>query len=679
MKGSECIMRELKVGLAGNPNVGKTTVFNQLTGMHQHVGNWPGKTVEMAEGNFTHGDYRYDIIDLPGNYALSAHTIEEIVSRDFIVDDSSDAIINVVDAANLERNLYLTVQMMELGANLVLAVNMNDFARKRGHIIDMELMQELLGFPVVEINAKNAGGFDKLLTTVERVAANPKDTSEKLSYGNDIKGHLMDLQELIEKDSDLLDVPSIWTAVKLLERDTIVIDKVKDSSNGSRIMAEVDKVSRHLYDVYNESPEEVIANSRYAFIDGLVAEAVDKPDVEMETTSDKIDKIVTNRILAPFIFVIIMFAMFQLTFTIGTPFELLIQSFFSILTHAISSYMPHGILTSLICNGIIAGVGVVVGFLPMIVLMFLFLSILEDCGYLARAAFTLDMVMHKVVGLHGKAFIPMILGFGCGVSAIMATRTMENEGDRILAMMLVPFMSCTSRLPIYIIFIGAFFSQHQGVVLLGIYLLGIAVALIVAAILKRTMFKGLSSPFVMELPTYKVPSLKGILLHTWEKVKDFLKKAGTIILLCSVILWALQNIFPWGGTNPKMSLLGIIGSFFAPIFAPLGFGTWQAAVAIIAGLASKEVVVATFGTLAGMDSNDHARITNLIHDTFTPLSALSFMAFTLLYTPCIAAIGTIKQETNSYKWPLIMCAITLISAYVVSFLIFQIGTLMGFG
>ena len=672
-------MRELKVGLAGNPNVGKTTVFNQLTGMHQHVGNWPGKTVEMAEGNFTHGDYRYDIIDLPGNYALSAHTIEEIVSRDFIVDDSSDAIINVVDAANLERNLYLTVQMMELGANLVLAVNMNDFARKRGHIIDMELMQELLGFPVVEINAKNAGGFDKLLTTVERVAANPKDTSEKLSYGNDIKGHLMDLQELIEKDSDLLDVPSIWTAVKLLERDTIVIDKVKDSSNGSRIMAEVDKVSRHLYDVYNESPEEVIANSRYAFIDGLVAEAVDKPDVEMETTSDKIDKIVTNRILAPFIFVIIMFAMFQLTFTIGTPFELLIQSFFSILTHAISSYMPHGILTSLICNGIIAGVGVVVGFLPMIVLMFLFLSILEDCGYLARAAFTLDMVMHKVVGLHGKAFIPMILGFGCGVPAIMATRTMENEGDRILAMMLVPFMSCTSRLPIYIIFIGAFFSQHQGVVLLGIYLLGIAVALIVAAILKRTMFKGLSSPFVMELPTYKVPSLKGILLHTWEKVKDFLKKAGTIILLCSVILWALQNIFPGGGTNPKMSLLGIIGSFFAPIFAPLGFGTWQAAVAIIAGLASKEVVVATFGTLAGMDSNDHARITNLIHDTFTPLSALSFMAFTLLYTPCIAAIGTIKQETNSYKWPLIMCAITLISAYVVSFLIFQIGTLMGFG
>ena len=678
MKDGECIMRDLVVGLAGNPNVGKTTVFNQLTGMHQHVGNWPGKTVERAEGTFTHGNYSYDIIDLPGNYALSAHSIEEIVSRDFIVDDNSDVIINVVDAANLERNLYLTVQMMELGANLVLAVNMNDFARKKDYIINLELMEELLGFPVIEINAKNADGFEELLTSVERMAENPKDASEKLSYGNDIKGHLMDLQALIEQDSSLMDVPSIWTAVKLLERDTIVIDKVQQSLKGSEIMVEVDRVSKHLYDVYNEGPEEVIANARYAFIDGLIAEAVDKPEFEKETTTDKIDKIVTNRILAPFIFVIVMWLMFQLTFTIGSPFEKLIQMLFAMLNHTLASYLPHGIITSLVCDGILGGVGVVVQFLPMITLMFLFLSILEDCGYLARAAFTLDMVMHKVVGLHGKAFIPMILGFGCGVPAIMATRTMENEGDRILAMMLVPFMSCTSRLPIYLIFIGAFFSEHRGIVLLSVYLLGIAAALVVAAILKRTLFKGLSTPFVMELPTYKLPSLKGIILHTTEKVKGFLKKAGTIILICSVILWLLQNIFPWGGKNPQMSLLGIIGSFFAPLFAPLGFGTWQAAVAIIAGLASKEVVIATFGTLAGMESNDQEGITNLIHDTFTPLSALSFMAFTLLYTPCVAAIGAIKQETNSFKWPLIMCAITLITAFIVSFLIFQIGTLMGF-
>ncbi len=672
-------MGELIVGLAGNPNVGKTTVFNQLTGMRQHVGNWPGKTVERAEGSFKHGSYDYDIVDLPGNYALSAHSMEEIVSRDFIVDDDSDVIINVVDAANLERNLYLTVQMMELGANLVMALNMNDFAKKKDHIIDIKLMSELLGFPVVEVNAKTKDGFDKLLSIVEKQSKKHIDTSKKLSYGNDIKGHLMDLQELIEQDNNLMDVPSVWTAIKLLEKDSIVIEKVQGSSKSSQIFAEVDKVSKHLYDVYNESPEEVIANARYAFIDGLIAESVKKPAVEKETTTDKIDKIVTNRILAPFIFIIIMWAMFQLTFTIGAPFQDMVGGFFDALKETVGGYISNELLSSFICDGIIGGVGGVLEFLPIIILMFLFLSILEDSGYLARAAFTLDIIMHKVVGLHGKAFIPMILGFGCGVPAIMATRTMENEGDRMLAMMLVPFMSCTARLPIYGIFIAAFFAENQGNMLLVIYLLGIVVALIVAAILKRTLFKGLSTPFVMELPTYKIPSIKGVLLHTWEKVKGFLRKAGTIILACSIALWILQNIYPWGGTDPQMSLLGIIGSVISPIFAPLGFGTWQAAVAIIAGLAAKEVVVATFGTLAGMEEDDEEGITNLIHDTFNPLSAFSFMAFTLLYTPCFAAIGAIKQETNSYKWPLTMCAITLVTAYIVSFLIFQIGGLAGFG
>lgn len=672
-------MTELIVGLAGNPNVGKTTVFNQLTGMRQHVGNWPGKTVERAEGHFKHGSYDYEVIDLPGNYALSAHSMEEIVSRDFIVDNESDVIVNVVDAANLERNLYLTVQMMELGANLVVALNMNDFAKKKEHIINIDLMSELLGVPVVEINAKTKDGFEELLATVERQSKNPIDSSEKLSYGNDIKGHLMDLQSVIEQDNNLLDVPSVWTAVKLLEKDTIVIEKVHGSSKSSQIFAEVDKVSKHLYDVYNEGPEEVIANARYAFIDGLIAEAVQKPAVEKETMTDKIDKIVTNRLLAPFIFIIIMWVMFQLTFTIGAPFQDMIDEAFGALGEFVAGFIANEYLSSFICDGIIGGVGGVLTFLPIIILMFLFLSILEDCGYLARAAFTLDKLMHKIVGLHGKAFIPMILGFGCGVPAIMATRTMENEGDRMLAMMLVPFMSCTARLPIYAIFIGAFFAENQGTMLLAIYLLGIVVALIVAAILKRTIFKGLSTPFVMELPTYKIPSIKGILLHTWEKVKGFLRKAGTIILACSIVLWAL-SIFPLGVEYGSAdSILGMIGSVIAPIFAPLGFGTWQAAVAIIAGLAAKEVVVATFGTLAGMEEDDEEGITSLVHDTFTPLSAFSFMAFTLLYTPCFAAIGAIKQETNSYKWALTMCGITLITAYIVSFLIYNVGLLAGFG
>ena len=473
-------------------------------------------------------------------------------------------------------------------------------------------------------------------------------------------------------------VPSVWTAVKLLEKDTIVIDKVQHSPQGSKIMVEVDKVSKHLYDVYRDGPEEVIASARYAFIDGLVAEAVSKPAVEKETMTDKIDKVVTDRILAPFIFLIILWLMFQVTFTVGAPFQDLISQLFDSLSAWVGTFLGGGLLESFVCDGIIGGVGGVLTFLPIIILMFLFLSILEDCGYLARAAFTLDKIMHKIVGLHGKAFIPMILGFGCGVPAIMATRTMENEGDRMLAMMLVPFMSCTARLPIYAIFVAAFFSDNGGNVLLAIYLLGIVVALVVAAILKRTMFKGLSTPFVMELPTYKVPSVKGALLHTWEKVKGFLRKAGTIILVCSIILWALQNIYPWGGNDPQMSLLGMIGTTIAPIFAPLGFGTWQAAVAILAGLSAKEVVVSTFGTLAGMEGDDEAGITHLIQNSFTPLSGFSFMAFTLLYTPCIAVIGAIKNETNGYRWALTMCGITVVTAYIVSFLIYNIGLLVGF-
>jgi len=672
-------MTELIVGLAGNPNVGKTTVFNRLTGMRQHVGNWPGKTVERAEGHFKHGSYEYDVIDLPGNYALSAHSMEEIVSRDFIVDDDSDVIINVVDAANLERNLYLTVQMMELGANMVMALNMNDFAKKKDHIIDIPLMSELLGFPVIEISAKDGDGFEELLTTVEKQSSNPIDSSAKLSYGDELKEHLGDLQSLIEKDSNLLDVPSVWTAIKLLERDSIVIEKVQKSSQSSAIMTEVDKVAGHLHDLYDEGAEEVVANARYAYINGLMAEAVKRPAVEKETTTDKIDRIVTNRFLAPIIFILIMFLLFHLTFTIATPFCDFIDEWFAWFGEYLAGAVGNEILGSFLQDGIIGGVGGVLVFLPQIILMFLFLSILEDSGYLARAAFTLDKIMHSIVGLHGKAFIPMILGFGCGVPAVMATRTMENESDRLLSMMLIPFMSCTARLPIYSIFIGAFFAANEGLILLSIYLLGIVVALIVAGILKRTMFKGMSAPFVMELPTYKVPSLKGVLLHTWDKTKGFLRKAGTIILGSAIIIWILSSV-PFGVEyGSQESVLGMIGSAIAPIFAPLGFSTWQAGIAILTGLVAKEVVVSTFTTLGGLEEDDEEGTISLVHDLFTPLSAYSFMAFCLLYVPCFAAIGAIKQETNSWKWPLTMAGITFVTAYIVAFLIYNVGLLAGFG
>ncbi len=686
-------MTKLIVGLAGNPNVGKTTVFNQLTGMRQHVGNWPGKTVEKAEGHFKHGEYEYEVVDLPGNYALSAHSMEEIVSRDFIVDENSDVIVNVVDAANLERNLYLTVQMMELGANMVMALNMNDFAKKKEHHINIDLMSELLGFPVIEINAKTKDGFEELLTTVEKQSKKPIDSSKKLSYSNDIKGHLSEIQEVIEKDKNLLDIPSVWTAVKLLEKDTIVIEKVQKSEYGSEILVKVDKVSKHLHDVYKEGPEEVIANARYAFIDGLTAEAVKKPAVEKETTTDKIDKIVTNRILAPIIFVIVIFLLFHLTFTISAPFCDAIDGFFGWLGPYIAENIGNEVLGSFISDGLIGGVGGVLVFLPQIIVLFLLLSILEDSGYLARAAFTLDIIMHKIVGLHGKAFIPMILGFGCGVPAIMATRTMENESDRLLAMMLIPFMSCSARMPIYLMITSVFFTAipvfsigpfvltQESLVVTCMYLLGIVVALIVAAILKRTMFKGMSAPFVMELPTYKIPSVKGVLLHTWEKTKGFLKKAGTIILIATIVIWILSSV-PFGVEYASAdSALGMIGTAVAPIFAPLGFGEWQAGIAIVTGLVAKEVVVSTLGTLAGIEDveGDTDAMDAMVASLFTPLSAISFMAFTLLYIPCFAAIGAIKQETNGFKWPLIMSGITLVTAYIVSFIIYNVGLLAGFG
>ena len=670
-------MSEIIVGLAGNPNVGKTTVFNQLTGMRQHVGNWPGKTVEKAEGKFNFNTAQFNIIDLPGNYSLSAHSIEEIISRDFIVDESSDVIINIVDAANLERNLYLTVQMMELNANLVIALNMNEFARKKEHHIKIKKMSKLLGIPIIEINARKKEGFDKLLKTVEKQAKKPIQTSEKLVYGEELNEHLKDIQKLIKKEKTLSNAPSFWTAIKLLENDEIIIKKVENTESNKSIIQEVKKVKKHLKNVYCESPEEIIANARYAFIDGLIKETVSKPEIEKPTITDKIDKIVTNRILGIPIFLAILYIMFQIVFVVGAPFQELLEQGFDILKELVLQTFGETFISSLIANGIINGVGSVLTFLPQIILMFLIISILEDSGYLARAAFVMDKLMHKLVGLHGKAFIPMILGFGCGVPGILATRTMENESDRLLTMMILPFMSCTARLPVYTLFISAFFSAYQGQILFAIYLIGIGIAILVAFILKRTMFKGMSTPFVMELPTYKIPSLKGVLIHTWEKTKGFIKKAGTIILLAAIIIWILASI-PIGVTyGAQESVMGQIGTIISPIFSPLGFGEWQASVSLLFGVVAKEVVIGTLGSIFGVGT-EGIGIENAIQTIFTPLTAFVFMIFVLLYVPCFATLGAIKQETNTWKWPITMVLITTITAYIISFIVYRIGLLIGF-
>ena len=672
-------MANLKIGLAGNPNVGKTTLFNNLTGLNQHVGNWPGKTVEKAEGHYNYNNNRVDVIDLPGNYALSAHSIEEIVSRDFIVDEDSDVIVNIIDASNLERNLYLTVQMMELGANLVVALNMNKFAQDKGYTIDAKKLSDLLGVPVVEIEANSKIGKDQLLKTIEEAAKNPVNTVNRLSYGPELFDHLNELQTAIEEDKNLSDVPSRWIAIKLLEDDEIILDRIEDSSKRNNILYTTEKVKKHFKDIYNESSEEVIANARYAYIEGLLKEVLTKPATEKKTLTDKIDSIVTNRLLGFPIFLIIMYLMFQITFTVAAPFQDMIDEGFGILGEMVAAALGDGMLTSFIVDGIIGGVGGVLVFLPQIILLFLIISFLEDSGYLARAAFVMDKVMHSLVGLHGKAFIPMILGFGCGIPGIMATRTMENEKDRLITMLIVPFMSCTARMPVYLLLVGAFFAAaDQTNVIFSLYVLGIVVAIIVAFILRKTLFDDMDAPFVMELPDYKLPTLRGILMHTAEKSWGFVRKAGTIILAAAIIVWILSS-FPAGVEyGSQESAIGMIGTAVAPVFAPLGFGSWQPAVALMFGLVAKEVVVGTVSSLFGV-AEEGAGIAAAMHGIFTPLTAYVFMVFVLLYIPCFAALGTIKQETGGWKWPLIMSVTTLITAYVVAFIVYMVGLALGFG
>lgn len=671
-------MANLKIGLAGNPNVGKTTLFNNLTGLNQHVGNWPGKTVAQAKGSYRHSGNEVDVIDLPGNYALSAHSIEEIVSRDFIVDEDADVIVNIIDAANIERNLYLTVQMMELGANLVVALNMNKYAQDKGYTINANKLSELLGVPVVEIEANSDIGKEELLKTIEEAANNPVNPSERLVYGAELKEHLAELQAVIEEDKNLLDVPSSWTAIKLLENDEIVGERIEGSSKRNNIVSETEKVKKHLQDIFGEGSEEVIANARYAFIDGLLKEALTKPDHAKTTISEKIDRIVTNRILGFPIFLIIMFEMFDIVVNVAAPFQDFIDGLFGMLGDWIIATLGETMLSSFLVQGLIGGVGGVLVFIPQIMLLFLIISFLEDCGYLARAAFVMDKLMHKFVGLHGKAFIPMLLGFGCGVPGIMATRTMENEKDRLITMLIVPFMSCSARMPVYLLLVGAFFAANQSLVIWSLYLIGILVAVIVALILRKTTFKQMDAPFVMELPDYKLPTIRGILMHTLEKSWGFIRKAGTIILVAAIVIWIL-SYFPAGVEyGSQDSMIGQIGQVVAPVFAPLGFGEWQPAVALVFGLVAKEVVVGTFSSLFGV-AEEGAAISAAMHGIFTPLTAYIFMVFVLLYIPCFAALGAIRQETGGWKYPLMMAGVTLVTAYVVCFIMYMAGLALGLG
>jgi ferrous iron transport protein B len=669
-------MEKIKIALAGNPNVGKSTLFNQLTGMRQHVGNWPGKTVEKKEGAFLYGDHELEVVDLPGNYSLSAYSIEEIVSRDYIVDEKPDVIVNVIDAANLERNLYLTVQMMELGANIVLALNMNKFASEKELEIKAKTLSQLLGIPVVKIEASDKTGREDLLNAIVKVSKKPNDVSNRLNYGKELSDHIKQLQEIVEENT-LSGAPSSWMAIKLLENDKVIIETVEKTLNGPNILSDVKRIQKHLMEVFGEDADEALADARYGFIAGLIKESVKKPKIDKITRSEYIDRFVTNKYLGIPIFLFIMWLTFQITFTVGAPFQEIVETFFGWLGETTASIMGTNWFSSLIVDGIIGGVGGVLVFVPIIFLLFLMLSLLEDSGYLARAAFVMDKFMHKIVGLHGKSFIPMILGFGCCVPGIMATRTLENEKDRLLTMLIVPFMSCSARLPVYALFAAAFFTAYQGWVIFSIYILGMIVAILMASIFKKTIFKGMSAPFVMELPPYRRPTIKGALIHTWERGYLFIKKAGTIIFALSVVIWVLSSLPMGVNYASQASVTGQLGTAIAPVFAPLGFGEWQPAVSLVFGVLAKEVVVSTFGTIYGV-GEDGGGIMMALHDTFSPLAAYSFMGFVLLYIPCFATVATIKRETNSWKWPIFTVLYTTVVAWGVSFIIYQGGSLLGF-
>lgn len=664
-------VKKMKIALAGNPNSGKTTVFNNLTGGRQHVGNWPGVTVEKKEGIFTHDGHEITVIDLPGIYGLTAYSMDERIARDFLLREKPDAVVVVIDASNLERNLYLVTQLLELGLHVILDLNMMDMVRSKGIEINTEKLSAVLGIRVIQTVAHRGGGMEELKEAIVKLSSEKAD-SFKIDYDQDIEEEIQALQ----KAAGLPGYPSRWVAIKLLEGDAEILKKVANSKVGPLVRESQAKLERHLgYDL-----ETALVERRYAFLSGLVKEATRKRLGVMERLdiSDRLDRILVNRYAGIPIFLAMMWLVFQLVFTLGAPLADGIDAFMGWLGEGVSSGIrsiggPQW-LSSLLSDGIIGGVGSVLVFLPNIMLLFLAIAILEASGYMARAAFVMDRFMHAL-GLHGKSFIPMLIGFGCNIPAIMATRTLESNKDRILTILVNPLMSCSARLPIYILFAGAFFSHHQGLVIFSLYLMGIALAVIVARIFKGVFFRGEAAPLIMELPLYRLPTLKGVIVHMWQRSSLFLRKAGTIIFFGVVLIWALASL-PFGVEYASQeSVIGMVGSAFAPLLKPAGFGFWQAGVALLFGILAKEVVVGTLGTLYGVEG---AGLIDVIQNQFTPLSAYAFMVMSLIYIPCIAAIATIKRETN-WRWTLLAVGYSLVLGWILPFMIYQGGTLLGLG
>lgn len=664
------------LALVGNQNCGKTTLFNQLTGSNQHVGNFPGVTIEHKIGQII-GWKNYDLVDLPGIYSIRPYSGEEKVSRDFIIERKPDAIINIVDATNIERNLYLTLQLIEMGKPMVLALNMMDELLGNHGSVDIQKLSDRLGIPVVPIAAAKNDGVDELMRVVAETAENAvKPRRIDFCSAGPVHRCIHTVSHVVEDHADKIGVPSRFAATRVIEEDAEIISALKLSDN------ELELIGHAVLEMENEGGLDrnaALAEMRYRFIEAVCSECVIKAQESKEMLrSVKIDKVLTNKYLAIPTFIAIMGFIFWMTFSVlgkwlSDLLALGINEVTALVDNALTAYGLNPVVHSLVIDGVFAGVGSMLSFLPIIVVLFFFLAILEDTGYMSRVAFVMDKLLRRI-GLSGRSFVPMLIGFfGCSVPAIMATRTLSSERDRKMTMLLIPFMSCSAKIPIYAVFTAAFFPDHRGLVMTCLYVFGMLVGIIAAKVLSKTAFTGKPVPFVMELPNYRMPSLKSVLLLMWEKAWDFIRRAFTVIFAATIVIWFLQhfdvrlNVVGEGSTD---SLLAIIGTWIAPVFAPLGFGDWRVATALLTGLMAKEAVISTLGVLMNVGANlGSAALGSL----FTLPSAVSFLVFCLLYTPCVAALAALRRELGSgVKTVLVMisqCCVAWLAAFCVYALI----------
>lgn len=658
--------------LAGNQNCGKTTLFNQLTGSNQHVGNFPGVTVDQKVGE-VRGEKDCSVVDLPGIYSIRPYTSEEIVTRDFILNEKPDGIINIVDATNIERNLYLTLQLIEMHIPMVLALNMMDEVRSNGGTIDISKMSEELGIPVVPISAVKNEGIDELLQTALRVAKG-KEYPKVYDFcpSGPVHRCIHSVCHQIEDHAERAGISTRFAATKLIEDDPSIAEKLALSQN------ELELVEHSIIQMEEEHAMDrnaALADMRYDFIEKVCGATVIKPQESKEhIRSVRIDNVLTNRFWAIPIFIGVMFLVFYLTFNVIGAYlsDLLaagIDAITAVADKALTAYGINPVVHSLVIDGVFAGVGSVLSFLPIIVVLFFFLSILEDTGYMARIAFVMDKLLRKI-GLSGRSIVPLLVGFGCTVPAVMATRTLSSDRDRRMTIMLTPFMSCSAKIPIYAVFAAAFFPDYAALVMIGLYAAGIIVGIIVALLIGKTVFRGKPVPFVMELPNYRFPSAKSVLLLMWDKAKDFLQRAFTVIFVATVIIWFLQSFDSRLNvvTDSADSLLAMLGHWLAPIFAPLGFDDWRIPTALITGFSAKEAVVSTLGVLTGTSME---ALGPALSGLFTPISAISFLVFTLLYTPCMAAMAAVKRELGSNALGLGVAVLQCVVAWIVAFGVYQ--------